>query len=92
MDVLILSSSPRLFGSMAYASTGSGNVSGGNVIGSDLSPSVSLVSVSFSLATAPRSPALISATGAAVLPWSKFKMSQPLRGILRSCCAPWSRT
>src|SRR5262245_44522439 len=71
IDVLILSSSPRLFGSIAYDSTGSGHVSGGNVNGSVLSPRVSLVRVSLSFATAPRSPALISGTFAGVLPcWS----------------------
>ncbi len=41
--VLILSSSPRLFGSMAYDSTGSGNGIVGNVIPAALSASVSLV-------------------------------------------------
>ena len=70
MDVLILSSSPRLLGSIAYDSTGSGNTMAGNVTGSALSPSVSLVSVSLSFATAPRSPALISGTLVCVLPWS----------------------
>ena len=55
---------------MAYDSTGSGNFSAGNTAGSTLSPSVSLVSVSFSFGTAPRSPARSSGTFVCVLPWS----------------------
>ena len=47
------------------------------MIGSLLSPSVSLVSVSFSLATAPRSPALISGTLVCVLPCSSSEMAEP---------------
>ncbi len=66
--VLILSSSPRLFGSMAYDNTGSGNTIGGKVRPAALSARVSLVRVSLSLATAPRSPALSSGTLVAVLP------------------------
>ena len=73
IDVLILSSSPRVFGSMAYDSTGSGNVMAGNVRRSLLSPSVSLVSVSLSFATAPRSPALSSGTFVCVLPCSSTR-------------------
>ena len=71
--VLILSSSPRLFGSMAYDSTGSGNVIFGKVIPAALSASVSLVLVSFSLATAPMSPALNSGTFVGVLPCSAIR-------------------
>ena len=63
IDVLILSSSPRVLGSIAYDSTGSGKATAGKV-------TVSLVSVSLSFATAPRSPALISGTFVCVLPWS----------------------
>ncbi len=66
--VLILSSSPRLLGSIAYESTGSGNAIGAKVMPAALSASVSLVRVSLSLATAPRSPALISGTFVGVLP------------------------
>ena len=68
MDVLILSSSPRVLGSIAYESTGSGNFTGGNPMASALSPMTSLVSVSFNFATEPRSPALTSGTFAGVLP------------------------
>ncbi len=39
-----------------------------------MSPSVSLVSVSFSFATAPRSPALISGTVVGVLPCSSMRL------------------
>ena len=56
---------------MAYDSTGSGYLSGGKTAGSDLSPSVSPVSVSFSFGTAPRSPARSSGTFVCVLPWSR---------------------
>ena len=70
MAVLILSSSPRLFGSIAYESTGSGKVIGATRTAVFLSARTSLVCVSFSLATAPRSPALSSGTCVCVLPWS----------------------
>ena len=73
IEVLILSSSPRVFGSIAYDSTGSGNLMGGNVVWSDLSPIVSFVSVSLSFATDPRSPALSSGTVVCVLPWSSTR-------------------
>ena len=61
--VLILSSSPRLFGSIAYESTGSGNLIGGNADADrPCRRACRWSSVSFSFATAPRSPALISGT------------------------------
>ena len=68
---------------MAYDSTGSGNVIGGNVTGSALSPSVSLVSVSFSLATAPRSPALISGTAVWRLALEQLQAAEPLGDVAR---------
>ena len=77
-----MSSSPRVFGSIAYESTGSGNLIAGNVIGSALSPSVSFVSVSLSLATEPRSPALISGTGRLRLALQQHQMAEPLGDVL----------
>jgi len=71
--VLILSSSPRLFGSIAYESTGSGNVIFGKVIPAAFSASVSLVFVSFSFATAPRSPALNSGTLVGAFPCNAIR-------------------
>ena len=71
-DELILSSSPRLFGSIAYDRTGSGNSIGLNTT-PPLSASVLLVTVSFSLATAPMSPALISGTSVCVFPCSSTR-------------------
>ncbi len=68
--MLIFSSSARLFGSIAYEMTGSGNLIGEILNLTPLSASKSLVCVSFSLATAPTSPALISGTLLCVLPWS----------------------
>ena len=65
--MLILSSSPRVLGSIAYESTGSGKPIGA-MASPPLSASVSLVSVSFSFATAPMSPALSSVTVVGVLP------------------------
>jgi hypothetical protein len=64
----ILSSSLRLFGSMAYESTGSGKTMGGIVNPAALSPSTSFVRASFSFATAPISPAWISVNCVCVLP------------------------
>ena len=81
--MLILSSSPRLFGSMAYDSTGSGNVIGANVMPAALSASVSLVRVSFSLATAPRSPALSSGTLVGGLALHHDQVAEPLGLVLR---------
>ncbi len=66
----ILSSSLRVFGVIAYARTGSGNSIGGISVATDLSPSVSPVCVSFSLATAPMSPACSSGTCTWALPSS----------------------
>ena len=68
--VLILSSSLRVLGSMAYASTGSGNVMLANDTVAALSHNTSFVCVSFSFATAPMSPAFSSGTCVCVLPCS----------------------
>ena len=65
--VLILSSSPRVLGSIAYDSTGSGKLVGA-IARPPLSARVSLVSVSFNFATAPMSPAVSSGTVVGVLP------------------------
>src|SRR5262245_10333640 len=59
---------------MAYDRTASGNLIGGKVLASFLSPMVSLVRVSLSFATAPRSPAFISGRGVCVLPWSSCRV------------------
>ena len=58
---------------MAYEITGSGNLIGSTLNATALSPRRSLVSVSFSLATAPRSPARISGTLVGVLPCSSVR-------------------
>ena len=62
------SSSLRLFASTAKAMEGSLSFTGAKATGDDLSVSVSPVSVSRSLATAPMSPACSSLTGTIVLP------------------------
>ena len=58
---------------MAYEITGSGNLIGSTLNETPLSPRRSLVSVSFSLATAPRSPARTSATLVGVFPCSSVR-------------------
>ena len=77
--MLILSSSPRVFGSIAYDSTGSGKLIGA-IASPPFSPSVSLVSVSFSLATAPMSPACSSGTVVGVLPCITVRW--PIRSVM----------
>ena len=62
------SSSFRLLASTANAMDGSASFTGGKATGEALSASVSPVRVSFSLATAPISPACNSVTGRKVLP------------------------
>ena len=71
--MLIFSSSPRVLGSIAYEITGSANLIGSTVNARALSPSRSLVSVSFSFATAPRSPDRISGTFVGVFPCSSVR-------------------
>ena len=73
----ILSRSPLDCGSMATISDGAGNSSGGSVSGFSCDASVSPVSVTVSLATAPISPALSSPIGSCSLPWSSS--SWPIR-------------
>ena len=73
----ILSRSPLVWGSMATTSDGSGNSSGGSVSGRLAADSVSPVSVTVSLATAPISPALSSPIGSCSLPCSSS--SWPIR-------------
>ncbi len=77
----ILSSSPRVLGSMAKVVAGSGKTTGGYTMGCALSHSVSPVWVSFSLATAPRSPAWISGTGVWVLPSSSSRWPSALGDV-----------
>ena len=60
-------------------------------IGSLLSPSTSLVSVSFSLATAPRSPALNLRHVRRRLALHQHQVAEPLRHVLASCSAPSNR-
>ncbi len=73
----ILSRSPLLWGSMATISDGSGKASGGRTSAFSRTVSVSPVSVTASLATAPISPALSSPMGSCSLPWSSS--SCPIR-------------
>ena len=68
MAVESLSSSPRDLGSIAKEMAGSASFTPGYWMGALLSPSVSPVRVSFSLATAPMSPACSSGTGTWFLP------------------------
>ena len=63
-----LSSSPFVFGSTAYASSGSGSSIGGSCTGSSFVDNVSPVWVCWSFATAPMSPAATSETFSCSLP------------------------
>ena len=73
----ILSRSPFETGSIATTSDGAGNSSGGSVSGAAWADSVSPVSVTVSLATAPISPAFSSPIGSCSLPCSSS--SWPIR-------------
>ena len=91
--MLILSSSPRLFGSIAYEITGSGNLIGANADGRrSCRRCRSLVCVSFSFATAPRSPALISGTLRLRLALQQRRGGRDAPASPASCSAPSSPT
>ena len=96
MAVLILSSSPRDFGSMAYESTGSGTAIGAKVRPAFGAARVSPVRDSLSLATAPRSPARTSGTGTGVLPCISIRLPSrssvsrvTLRAVESDVSTPW---
>ena len=67
--LLILSSSPRLLGSIAKVIEGSGISAGVKAMGCAGSQMLSPVVVSYNLVTAKKSPACTSPTGSMVLPW-----------------------
>ena len=68
---------------MAKVMAGSGKLDLRILDGRALSPSVSPVSVSFSFATAPMSPACSSGTGIAVLPCMTAKGARAFPDVLR---------
>ena len=81
--MLIFSSSPRVFGSMAYDSTGAAKAIGAKERLLPAAHSVSEVCVSRSLVTAPMSPALNLRDGILCLALHNGQTAKPLRCLLR---------